>query len=98
MSVVAGSSDQHEADAAERLPGIDAHPHARAVLVPALPPQGDPSHAYLFHGPSGTGKRTVARAFAAALLAEGAPDPDDARARGERGAHPDLTRVTPAGA
>ena len=59
----------------EALPGIDAHPHARAVLAPALPPRGNPSHAYLFHGPSGTGKRTIARAFAAALLADGARDP-----------------------
>ncbi|MCW3067856.1 MAG: polymerase delta prime subunit [Solirubrobacterales bacterium] len=98
MSVVAGSSDQHQADAAARLPGIDAHPHARAVLVPALPPQGDPSHAYLFHGPSGTGKRTVARAFAAALLAEGASDPAAVAERVRRGSHPDLTWVTPSGA
>jgi DNA polymerase-3 subunit delta' len=98
MSVVAGSSDQHQADAAARLPGIEAHPHARAVLVPALPPHGDPSHAYLFHGPSGTGKRTVARAFAAALLAEGASDPAAVAERVRRGSHPDLTWVTPSGA
>jgi DNA polymerase-3 subunit delta' len=63
------------ADPAVALPGIDAHPHALAVLGPALPPAGSPSHAYLFHGPPGTGRRAVARAFAAALLADGAPDP-----------------------
>jgi len=77
------------------LPGLDEHPHARAVLAPAL---ARPSHAYLFHGPPGVGKRAVARAFAAELLAEGAPAPAQARARAARGAHPDLTWVTPSGA
>ena len=80
------------------LAGIEPHPHARAVLLPALPPTGSPSHAYLFHGPSGTGKRTVARAFAAALLADGAQQPRTVLARVQRGAHPDLTWVTPSGA
>ncbi len=80
------------------LPGLDAHPHARAVLAPVLPPHGSPSHAYLFHGPSGTGKRTIARAFAAALLHDGARDPGAVAARIARGAHPDLTWVTPSGA
>jgi DNA polymerase-3 subunit delta' len=84
--------------AGELLPGIDAHPHARAVLVPALPPQGEPSHAYLFHGPQGTGKRTIAGAFAAALLADGAPDAAAVAERVRRRAHPDLTWVTPSGA
>jgi DNA polymerase III subunit delta' len=84
-------------DRPEVLPGIDAHPHARAVLVPALPPAGEPSHAYLFHGPAGTGKRTIARAFAAALLCDGAPEASKAE-RIARGAHPDLTWVTPSGA
>jgi len=81
-----------------RLPGIEAHPHARAVLEPALPPGGQPSHAYLLHGPAGSGKRTIARAFAAALLADRAPDPEGVAARVQRGAHPDLTWVTPSGA
>lgn len=84
--------------AAERLPGVEAHPHALAVLGPALPPTGRPSHAYLFHGPPGTGRRAVARAFAAALLADGALDPADVSERVARGAHPDLTWVTPSGA
>jgi len=86
------------ADSFAALPGLDAHPHARAVLLPALPPQGEPSHAYLFHGPAGTGKRTVARAFAAALLADGAHDPGRVAERIARGSHPDLTWVTPSGA
>ncbi len=78
--------------------GLDDHPHAAAVLGAALPPAGRPSHAYLFQGPAGTGKRDAARAFAAALLAEGAADPASARARVASGAHPDLSWVAPSGA
>jgi DNA polymerase-3 subunit delta' len=80
------------------LRGTDQHPHARAVLGAALAPGGAPSHAYLFSGPAGSGKRTVARAFATALLIEGAGDPRGAVARVEHGAHPDLTWVAPASA
>jgi DNA polymerase III subunit delta' len=83
---------------AELLPGIDAHPHARAVLLPALVVHGSPSHAYLFHGPAGTGKRAVARAFAAALLVQGARNPATVAERVARDSHPDLTWVTPSGA
>ena len=71
----AGPSTHERGPTGAGLPGIEAHPHARAVLGPALPPAGSPSHAYLFHGPPGTGKRAVARAFAAALLADGAARP-----------------------
>jgi DNA polymerase-3 subunit delta' len=80
------------------LAGTERHPHARAVLTAALPPGGSPSHAYLFHGPAGAGKRAVARAFAAELLADGSPDPDGTRRRVDHGVHPDLTWVTPSGA
>jgi DNA polymerase-3 subunit delta' len=76
----------------------ERHPHARAVLSAALPPEGSPSHAYLFHGPAGAGKRDVARAFAAALLSEGAPDPGSVALRVAHGVHPDLTWVAPSGA
>src|SRR5438270_12298218 len=72
------------------LAGTERHPHARAVLRTDAP-----SHAYLFHGPAGAGKRAVAREFAAAPLAG---DDASARARVMSGAHPDLTRVTPRGA
>jgi len=80
------------------LAELDRHPHARAVLGPALEPGGRPSHAYLFHGPGGAGKRAVARGLASELLAEGSPDPDGARVRVGSGAHPDLTWVVPSGA
>jgi DNA polymerase-3 subunit delta' len=80
------------------LPELDRHPHARAVLAPALETDRRASHAYLFHGPGGAGKRAVARAVAAELLAHGSEDPDGARARVHSGAHPDLTWVVPSGA
>jgi DNA polymerase III subunit delta' len=78
------------------LAGTEDHPQARIVLSAAL--EAGPSHAYLFHGPAGTGKRTVARGFAAELLAEGAEDPDEVRLRVQHGTHPDLTWVRPSGA
>jgi DNA polymerase III subunit delta' len=86
------------APAATPLAGTEDHPHARLVLGAALGPGGEPSHAYLFHGPAGTGKRTAARALAAELLAEGAPDRDGVRRRVASSTHPDLTWVRPTGA
>jgi DNA polymerase-3 subunit delta' len=60
---------------------------AKRLLAAAL--EEGPAHAYLFHGPRGVGKRTVALAFAAALLG----DP----ARVERRSHPDLYVLQPLG-
>jgi DNA polymerase-3 subunit delta' len=74
---------------------LEAHPHARLVLGAALADK--PSHAYLFHGPAGTGKAAAARAFAAELLAAAESDPGAARIRAMHGSHPDLTWVEPSG-
>ena len=80
------------------LAELDRHAHARAVLAPILDGQSEPSHAYLFYGPGGAGKRSAARAVAAELLASGSPEPEGARARAHAGSHPDLTWVVPSGA
>jgi DNA polymerase-3 subunit delta' len=73
-------------------------PRARATLGAAL--ASGPTHAYLFRGPRGAGKRTAARAFAAELLVMGAPDPEDARRRAllDPSPHPDLVWLRPPGA
>lgn len=92
------------------LPGTEHQPHARAVLSRALSSDGpggvhvagDPSHAYLFQGPPGSGKAAVAEALAAALLAETRDgevvDPAAVLGRVKRRSHPDLTWVRPTGA
>ncbi len=87
------------------LAGTEQQAHARAVLAGALAGPGhpaNPSHAYLFQGPAGSGKRTVARALATALLSEtedgGTVDVASVQQRVERQAHPDLTWVRPSGA
>lgn len=77
---------------------IGPQPHAAAVLRAALAADGVASHAYLFHGPPGSGKRAAARAFATALLADGAADPANVAARVAREVHPDLAWVRPSGA
>ncbi len=80
------------------LAELDRHPHAKAILAPVFADASMASHAYLFHGPGGAGKRTIARALAAELLAEGAADEAGARERVLSGAHTDLTWVVPSGA
>jgi DNA polymerase III subunit delta' len=79
------------------LEATENQPRARLTLEGAL--RGDGlTHAYLFHGPPGTGKRDAARAFAAALISEGAEDQADAERRVLSGVHPDLSWVEPRGA
>jgi len=53
---------------------------------------GEAAHAYLFHGPPGVGKRTVAYRFGAALVSDGDGGAED---RALRGLHPDLDEVYP---
>lgn len=55
---------------------------------------GEIPHAYLFHGPRGVGKRTVARRLGATLVAGGDAAAED---RARRGLHPDLTEIEPEG-
>ncbi|MGI8649247.1 MAG: ATP-binding protein, partial [Rubrobacter sp.] len=52
------------------------------------------AHAYLFHGPSGVGKRTVARMFGAKLVSGGN---ESAEKRARNGNHPDLSEIQPEG-
>jgi DNA polymerase III subunit delta' len=52
------------------------------------------SHAYLFYGPPGVGKRTVSYRFGAALVSGG---DESARDRALRGLHPDLSEIEPEG-
>jgi DNA polymerase III subunit delta' len=82
-------------------PLLEATEHqARAQVALNAALAGEPSHAYLFRGPRGSGKRAAARAFAAEILAIGAADPEDARRRAllDPSPHPDLVWLSPAGA
>jgi DNA polymerase-3 subunit delta' len=56
-----------------------------------------PVHAYLLVGPHGSGKRAIARAFAATLLAQVSSDPERAARLALQGRHPDLIEVVPEG-
>ena len=58
---------------------ISSQPRAEMALSAAL--KSGPSHAYLFRGPRGAGKRAAARAFAAEILASAADDGEDVRRR-----------------
>lgn len=73
--------------------GIVGNEQVLRLLERAL--ETDVSHAYLFHGPNGVGKRTAACRMGASLVAGG-----DAKAeeRARRGLHPDLVEVEPEGA
>jgi len=80
------------------LRSTEHQPRARVALDAAL--KAGPSHAYLFRGPRGAGKRAAARAFAAEILAGAADDPEDARRRAllDPSPHPDLVWLAPKGA
>jgi DNA polymerase III subunit delta' len=73
-------------------------PRAKLALDAAL--EVGPSHAYLFRGPRGAGKRDAARAFAAEILASGAEDAGEVRRRAllDPSPHPDLVWLAPKGA
>jgi DNA polymerase-3 subunit delta' len=77
---------------------VEHQPRAKIALNAAL--TAGPSHAYLFRGPKGAGKRAAARAFAAEILAGASGDPDDARRRAllDPSPHPDLVWLAPRGA
>src|SRR5919201_6107060 len=60
---------------------------AKGLLRAAL--AEGPAHAYLFHGPTGVGKRRAAVAFAGELIGDAG--------RVERGTHPDLYVLEPVG-
>src|SRR3712207_1165063 len=74
--------------------GILGNEVALRLLEGALK-SGEVTHAYLFYGPPGVGKRTVARRFGAVLVASGDAAAED---RARRGLHPDLTEIEPEGA
>jgi len=80
------------------LEATEHQARARVALSAAL--ASGPSHAYLFRGPRGAGKRAAARALAAEILATGAADPDDVRRRAllDPSPHPDLVWLAPRGA
>ncbi len=69
------------------FPEIVEQDGARHLLAAAL--AEGPAHAYLFHGPPGVGKRTLALAFAAELIGD--------RERVLRRTHPDVYVLEPLG-
>jgi DNA polymerase-3 subunit delta' len=77
---------------------LDHQPRAQAALSAAL--AAGPAHAYLFHGPRGSGKGAAARAFAAEMLAAASEEPEDVRRRAllDPSPHPDLVWLAPTGA
>ena len=78
----------------ETFDGVIGNEAVMRVLEKSLQ-TGGISHAYLFHGPAGVGKRTVARRLGAALVSGGDPS---AERRANQRLHPDLVEVEPEGA
>jgi DNA polymerase-3 subunit delta' len=77
---------------------VEHQPRVQMALSAAL--AVGPSHAYLFRGPRGAGKRAAARAFAAEILAGASEDAEDTRRRAllDPSPHPDLVWLAPKGA
>ena len=82
------------ADRHDGFEGVLGNETALRLLGLALE-TGEASQAYLFYGPPGVGKRTVALRFGAALVAGGDAAAED---RALRGLHPDLAEIVPQGA
>ena len=80
------------------LAATEHQPRVRIALEAGLRDAAALSHAYLFHGPAGSGKRAAAREFAGALIARDSDDPEDTRRRVSSGVHPDIAWVEPRGA
>lgn len=80
--------------AAGSLDDVLGHDDAVAFLRKTLE-AGRLPHAWMFQGPPGVGKRTLALAFGAALLTPASgPEREEAEELLAAGAHPDLTLIT----
>ncbi len=77
--------------AEDAFAGIEGQDEAVTLLRRAVA-GGRVSHAYAFVGPSGSGRKLTAMAFARALVA---PAGGPAAARIDRGAHPDVRLIQP---
>ncbi len=91
-----GTAGTGELPAPELFEGVVGQPRAVAQLMAAA---RHPVHAYLLHGPPGSGKRAAARGLAAALLcpSAGCGKCNSCR-RALAGSHPDLVTVERSGA
>lgn len=88
----------------QQLEQIHGH-RAQIIALRRMIVRGEPGHAYLFAGPTGVGKHTIAQAFLARLACVGA-DADNLAACGvcrsclaySRGEHPDIAEISKQGA
>src|SRR5688572_28593927 len=89
----ASANERDAADGGAAVPWGDVwgQPEAVAALREAASDPASMTHAWLITGPPGSGRSTLAHAFAAALIAE----PGDERAMQQvlAGTHPDLTAL-----